>query len=357
MNGISYDAQRYVLPAVDTRAVVADDHHHRVVGIRPAGERFHEAPDRVVGVAHACFPAAAARGHARDARRERERLVVRGRHHNREDALAASVLRVEDGERVAEQVLVADAPDVAEPRRVHLCAVDHPVAVVAEEIVHVVERPVTAVDERRRVAARGHDGGPVEHALVAGALDDRLGRDRGERRGHGFHAPHGAGAGGVAAREDQAFVGDAIEIRRQPALVAVGPDELRAQRLLQQHDHVERQRAAGIRDATGERIGAARQERRVGLRDEPARALGGFPAVEGKVVLEIVKVARERRAEERADTVRGELGSHPVLPGHPCGREPQSRGGQQERRHRGRDSLTHAALLGQRVAKRAAEGP
>ena len=56
----------------------------------------------------------------------------------------------------------------------------------------------------------------------------------------------------------------------------------RAQRLLQQHHYVQQPGIAGVDDVAGEGVGAAREKRDVGLRNEPARALGSFASPQAK---------------------------------------------------------------------------
>ncbi len=91
--------------------------------------------------------------HAGHAVAERERLVIRGRHDDREERLAASRLPVVVAQRRVEQILVRDAPDVLEAHRLgDLLAIAHFEAVVAEEVVHVVEVAVAAVQKARVIA-------------------------------------------------------------------------------------------------------------------------------------------------------------------------------------------------------------
>src|SRR6185369_763271 len=104
-----------------------------------------------VSVAHASGASAAL---GRDAvglepAAERERLVVRGRHDDREEGLAGVMDAVEVTERVVEEVLVADAPDIREAHAVDRAPVDDVEAVVAEERIHVVEVAVSTVQEAR----------------------------------------------------------------------------------------------------------------------------------------------------------------------------------------------------------------
>ena len=233
--------------AVDARTVIGDHDEDRVVEPGLLGGLAQEIAERVVGVAHARLAAAALGLDAflLEARTERERLVVRRRHDDREERLAGLVLLAEVLDRAVEQVFVGDAPDVLEADLVDVGAVEHLEAVAREERVHVVEVAVAAVEEAALVAEVVHDLAPAADALVARPAQDRDGRDRRERRGDRFEAAHGARAGRVGVGEPEPLLRVGVEVRRPVLVRAVQLAELGAERLARHDDDVELAEAVG----------------------------------------------------------------------------------------------------------------
>ena len=81
-----------------------------------------------------------------------------------------------------------------------------PVAVVGEEIVHVVELAVAAVDEVRLVAAIVEDVGQREQVLVVLFADQRIARRGRHRQRQRLQSAHRARAVGVEVVEEHALV-------------------------------------------------------------------------------------------------------------------------------------------------------
>ncbi len=233
--------------AVDARTVIGDHDENRVVEPWLPGGLAQEIAERVVGVAHARLPAAALLRNAQplEARTERERLVVRRRHDDREERLAGLVLLAVVLDRAVEQVFVGNAPDVLETDLVDVGAVEYLEPVPREERVHVVEVAVAAVQEAALVAEVVHDLAPAADALVAGPAQDRDGRDRRERGSDRFETAHGAGAGGVGVGEPEPLLRVGVEVRRPVLVRAMQLAELGAERLARHDDDVEVAEAIG----------------------------------------------------------------------------------------------------------------
>ena len=140
--------------------MVSDDDEHRILEPRLFLSSLKEGPNRVIRIGH---PALAVDELGVNlARRPRVRAVVRRRHDEMMEGLAGGMGLVGFLQRPAECVFVTGAPGIAEGRLLAggflTRQIHHPVAVGSEEVVHVIEETVAAVDESRVVTLRAQHG-------------------------------------------------------------------------------------------------------------------------------------------------------------------------------------------------------
>ena len=271
--------------------MVGHDDEDRILEPRLVLRGLEECANRVIRIGH---PALAIDELRVDlARRPSVWAVVRSRHHKVVEGLASRMSLVGFLNRPGEGILIAGAPGVGEGRlltggllsgKIH-----HPVAVGPEEVVHVIEKAVAAVDESGVVTLRAENGTEGREIFAALAAQDRLSRNRRNRQRERLHPAHRARAAGVATGEPKRLAGDAVQVGRQVlrGIVwrTVAAHEFSAQALNRDLDHIETAGGRSGLDAAGDivevgagRHSALREERRAQLRNRVgARRIEALP--------------------------------------------------------------------------------
>ena len=171
--------------ARDGGAVVSHDDEDRVLEPRLGLRGLEESPDGVVRIGHAALAVDQLRVDLTG--RPGIRTVIGGRHHEVMEGLTRGVSTVGLFERPRERVLIAGAPGVGEARLLTSAElarqVDDVVAVGLEEVIHVVEEPVSSVKEGRLVALGLQDRTQRREVFTTRPAQNGLTRDRrdGER--------------------------------------------------------------------------------------------------------------------------------------------------------------------------------
>ena len=171
--------------AGDRGPMVGDDHEDGVLEPGLGAGRLQEGADGMIGVGDA--PVAAGQRRRDAPLRPRVGPVVGSRHDEMVEGPALGVGAVRLGDGPGEGVLVARPPGIGEggPHAAGLLGrtVHHAVAVGREEIGHIVEEPVAAVDERRVVAVPREGRAQGTQPLAAVAAQDGLAGNRGDGEG------------------------------------------------------------------------------------------------------------------------------------------------------------------------------
>ncbi len=244
-------------------------------------------------------------------------MVGRG-HDDREERLSSLRLCVVVAQRRVEQVFVRDAPDVLEAHRLrNLRAVAHLESVVREEVVHVVEVAVAAVQEARAVTLLAHHRAPGGNAFIARPTQHRHARDRRQRGRDRLESAYRTSAGRVHVLEPHALLSNAIELRRPVVLRAVELAEFGTEGFARHHDDVELAQAARIAriaavDSTFGQSSEASQAVILHVSDEALQVLLRRSA---RVVRVIVDLVGTQSAEEAARAVSGDFVRNPVVGG------------------------------------------
>jgi len=289
--------------------VVGGDHEHRVVEVRFPARAIDEVGDRPVGVGHRALARAVAFLHAPGGKGEG--AVVGGGHDVQEERVALAVDPVHLAQRQRVQVLVGHAPHVLAMYGGvlgNVLAVHRDVSVVAEEVVHVVEVAVAAVDELRHVAAIVEDVGQREQVLVVVHLDHRVARRRRDRQRQRLQPAHRAGAVGVDVVEEQALVGERVQVRgdvavaRAESLQEIGREAFHAD----QH-YVQVLLGTGVADRAGEVARIVAQVGGIGRLQTLAHTLERDLPGQGAIEARVVQVAAAEGVEELVDAVAGQL--------------------------------------------------
>ena len=347
--------------------MIGHDHEDRVFEPRLRLRGLQEGADGVVGIGDAAF--ATDQTGVDLAGRPSIRTVVRSRHHEVMEGLARGVGAVGLFERPRESVLIAGAPGVGEGRLLTSAElarqVDDVVAVGLEEIVHVVEEPVAAVEEGRLVALGLQDRAQGREVLTTRAAQDGLTRDRRDGQRQRLHAADRTRAAGVTTREPEGLTGKAVEVRRQVLGLkfrrTVATDVFRAQAFDRDLDDVPLTGGHRWRDAAGDVVlppfggglAALGEQGRAELRDGigtrrieamPFELIGpeggqeGVFAVLGQFGVVAVRPARldlahvtEARGEPFGDRRARGAGDLEVVSAHEIGDEQQDQQRRQER--------------------------
>ena len=227
-----------------------------------------------------------------------------------EERLALRVDLVHLAQRQRVQILVGHAP--------HVLAVDGgvlgdvapihvAVAVVAEEIVHVVELAVTAVDEVRLVAAIVEDARQREQVLVVVLADQRIARCRRHRQRQRLQPAHRARAVGIEVVEEHAVVDQGIQVGGELLPVAERAQVVAGQALHADQHHVEMLLRADVADRAGEVARVVADEGGVRRLQQFAQSRVGLVVGQGAVELGVVQVRGAERGEELVDAVAGQF--------------------------------------------------
>ena len=212
--------------------MVGDDDEHRVPEPGFPLRLGDEPADGIVGVFHGSLPGVGIAVHLYPSGRVGVGAVVAGGHDLCKEGMPRTAVGIKYLQAFPEDILVADTPDVGEG---HLAVrdvfpVDDLIAVMAEEVAHIVKVAVAAVDELRLVAyARQHAAyGQVSHP-VGFPLDDALPCTWRQTERQGFQSPHRPVAGGIEAVEDKASLHEPVQLRREVLPVPVSCEEVGAE--------------------------------------------------------------------------------------------------------------------------------
>ena len=140
--------------------MVGHDNENRVLKPRLVLRGLEERANGIIRISHPALTVDKLRVNL--ARRPRVRTVVRSRHHEVMEGLAGRMSFVGFLDGPSEGIFVAGTPGVTEARLLAggflTRQIHHPVAVGPEEVVHVIEKAVAAVDESGVVTLRAEDG-------------------------------------------------------------------------------------------------------------------------------------------------------------------------------------------------------
>src|SRR5262245_23099270 len=140
-------------PSARMRCVIGNENKQGILEPGPARCLRHQLADRPIRVLD-CPLSSRARSDVDPTGRVSERPMVRGCHDVRKDLGVAGNARIDLAQKELEQVLVGHAPDgfVRDFGLAKRITVDDRIAVPSEEILHVVEVAVAAVEKERLIA-------------------------------------------------------------------------------------------------------------------------------------------------------------------------------------------------------------
>ena len=155
--------------------MVGNDHEERIGKPRPARCLAEQLPDGIVGVAYGSLSRMWVTVDMYFSRRIGVGTVVARGHDLRKEGLSLLCIGIKDTETLVEDVFVAHTPDVSK-RDVfgqNVLAVNDLVAIAAEEVAHIVEVAVAAVEELHVIAEpfQHHTHRKIAHVVLL-TLDD-----------------------------------------------------------------------------------------------------------------------------------------------------------------------------------------